>query len=382
MKIRTLFTALVLSVSALSANAQKFYEFVFCNTLDAGIGATCAIDEGRIISEISSIAESIGYEPVERIFHGEDCSRETLMSELSNLKCTNRDVVMFYYSGHGVHANAGMDDKFPQMCLKYGAREQDKFVPVRKVQELIDAKKPRLAIILSDCCNNVDESGWVSAKGLAAAKGIQIIKRDAITNYRKLFAESEGMVVATGCKLGQTSLCTLSNNVGGFFTYFFCDQLASMCEGSGQVSWGSLLSNVKTAVSKKTEREQEPYYVNNIKQEGGSSNGGGSNVNPSPIPPSTNFTTFQEALENLLRTNDITARRNMLGRIKQQCFNGKDATIITVGRNLTTVVDYEDVDTYLNRLATNKKIIRINVIKDLTDNQGKRFITVTESRVE
>lgn len=382
MKLRMLFLSSALAVSALTANAQKFYEFVFCNTLDSKIGETCALDEERIVSEIGGIAESIGYEPVERMFHGEDCSKETLLNELTNLQCSSRDVVLFYYSGHGVHSNAGLDDKFPQMCLKYAPKDQEKFVPVRKVEELISAKKPRLAIILSDCCNNIDESGWITSKGLTEARGVHIMTRDAVNNYRKLFAESEGIVVATGCKLGQTSLCTMQNRIGGFFTFEFCQQIDKMCKGTGTVTWSNLLSNVKAEVAKQTQNEQEPYYVSNIKQEGGSGNGGGGNVTPTPPPPAANFSTFQEALESLLRTNDMTVRRNMLPRIKQRCFSGKNATIVTLGRNLTTVVDYEELDAYLNRLATNKKIIRISVLKDETDSMGKRFITVTETRIE
>jgi hypothetical protein len=69
--------------------------------------------------------------------------------------------------------------------------------------------------------------------------------------------------------------------------------------------------------------------------------------------------------------------------IRRKCFpDGQEATVITVGCNLKTVVDYEDIDTYLDRLSSNKKIARINVIKDKTDTKGKRFFTVTEMRNE
>ena len=375
--------AALFAMSAINVQAQKFYGLIFCNTIDAKIGATCAIDESRMISEMGSIAESMGYEWVERVHHGSDCSKEALMSELNNLNPGNRDVVLFYYSGHGVHSNAWSDDKFPQMCLKYSdARDQSKFVPVRVVQENLRNKKQHLAIILSDCCNNIDESGIVTPKGMS--RGIQLIKRSTEDNYRHLFVESDGMVVATGCKLGQTSGCIEEiggEKIGGIFTYVFCDQLAELCENSGKATWGKLLSNVKNSVASVTRNEQEPYYLNTISQEGGGSSGGGS-ITPTPVPPSGNFSTFQEALENLLRTSDITTRRNLIPRIKQRCFGGKTATIITVGRNLTTIVDYEDLDAYLTRLADNKKIIRIAVLKDQTDGQGKRFITVTETRTE
>jgi len=373
----------VLTMTGLATQAQKFHEIIFCNTIDNKIGSTCAIDERRMLSEIGSIAESIGYEPVEYVYSGTQCSKENLMSVLNSLNCSNKDVVLFYYSGHGIHANGGMEDKFPQMCLKYSYSEQAKFVPVKLANEMISRKGPRLSILLSDCCNNVDEYGDVSVKHLSQSRGVTVLKRSTVDNYRKLFAETRGNVIATGCKLGQTSGC--NNNVGGFFTYLFCDILATQCEGSGHPTWENLLSEVKSTVARETRNEQEPYYVNNTSSGGGGT--GNTNVTPTPPAPTpqpVNATTssFSQSIAELLSTQNMTTRVNMVPRILQRCFNNKTATVITMGRNLTTVVDYEEVKSYLNRLAENKKIIGINVLKDETDSNGKRFITVTEVRVE
>lgn len=373
----------VLTMIGLATQAQKFHEIVFCNTIDSKIGATCEVDERRILSEIGSIAESVGYEPVEYVYSGEKCSKENLMSVLNSLNCSTNDVVLFYYSGHGIHANGNMEDKFPQMCLKYSYRDQANFVPVKVANEIITRKNPRLSIIMSDCCNDIDKYGGVSVKSNLQSRGITILKKSVIDNYRRLFVSSKGNVVATGCKLGQTSGCTMQDNIGGFFTYFFCEELSSLCEGSNNVTWENLLSGVKNTVARKTGNEQEPYYVNNTNSGGGS--GGNTNVTPAPPSPQpVNATTssFSQAVAELLSTQNMTTRVNMIPRIIQRCFGNKNATIITLGRNLTTVVDYEQVRDYLNRLAANKKIIGVNVLKDETDKNGKRFISVTEVRVE
>lgn len=371
--------------TGMTAHAQKFHEIIFCNTTDAKIGATCAIDERRILSEIGKIAESIGYEPVEYVYNSENCSKENLMSILNTLNCTNKDVVFFYYSGHGIHADGGLDDKFPQMCLKYSYHQQSNFVPVRVANEMISRKNPRLSIILSDCCNDIDEAGGISVKKIQS-KGITTLKRSSIDNYRRLFAESEGSVIATGCKLGQTSGCTMYEGIGGFFTFVFCEILAQKCEDSSSPpTWENLLSEVKKSVAKFTDNEQEPYYVNNVRTGGSSSTN--TNVTPTPPAPTTlpsmaTNSPFSQAIAELLSTDNMTSRLNLIPRIIQRCFGGKNATIITVGRNLTTVVDYEDIRSYLNRLAANKKIIGINVLKEETDSSGKQFITVTEVRTE
>lgn len=373
----------VLTMTGIATQAQKFHQIIFCNTIDSKIGATCAVDEQRVVNEIGSIAESIGYEPVLYIYGGEKCTKENLMSVLNSLNCSANDVVLFYYSGHGIHASGNMEDKFPQMCLKYSYSEQANFVPVKVANEIITRKNPRLSIIMSDCCNDIDTYGGVSVKSNIQSRGINIVKRNSIDNYRRLFVNSKGNIVATGCKLGQQSGCTMADNIGGFFTFFFCEELANLCENSSNVTWENLLSEVKKTVARETRNEQEPYYVNNTNGGGGS--GGNTNVipaPPSPLPANATTSSFSRAVAELLSTQDLTTRANMVSRIMQKCFNNKTATIITLGRNLKTVVDYEQARDYLTRLAANKKIIGINVLKDETDQNGKRFITVTEVRTE
>ena len=58
------------------------------------------------------------------------------------------------------------------------------------------------------------------------------------------------------------------------------------------------------------------------------------------------------------------------------------AALAEAAPEMRLLIRYEDIDTYLDRLSSNKKIARINVIKDKTDTKGKRFFTVTEMRNE
>ena len=373
----------VLTMTGIDTQAQKFHQIIFCNTIDSKIGPTCARDEDRVVSEIGAIAESIGYEPVLYIYGGEKCTKENLMNVLNSLNCSANDVVLFYYSGHGIHAKGNMEDKFPQMCLKYSYSEQENFVPVRVANEIITRKNPRLSIIMSDCCNDIDIYGGISVKSNLQSRGINIVKRNSKENYHRLFVSSKGNIVATGCKLGQQSGCTMEDGIGGIFTYFFCEELVSQCENSSNVTWDNVLAGVKKTVARETRNEQEPYYVININGGGGS--GGNTNVTPAPPSSQPAFATtspFSQAVAELLSTQNLTTRANMVSRIMQKCFNNKTATIITLGRNLKTVVDYEQAKDYLTRLAANKKIIGINVLKDVTDQNGKSFITVTAVRTE
>ena len=186
-----------------NASAQTVHVINFCNTLDPNIG--CEVDYSRTKQEAGLIAAYLNYGI--RFYNGEgnNCSKENLMNTLNSLKCNKNDIVLFYYSGHGTRSKQD-NSEFPQMCLKYNsAYDEDKFVPVHTVIEKLQAKGARFTLVMTDCCNN-PVSG-VSPKSLMSKDGGSMVDSDVVArNYRKLFLESQGMVVLTGCKKGQCSL--------------------------------------------------------------------------------------------------------------------------------------------------------------------------------
>ena len=380
MKILRLFLILsAICVSWQGASAQRIHEILFCNTIDSSIGKSVEVDNDRALDEIGCIGGYIGYEVVEYVYQGKDCTRQNLMNVLNSLNCSNQDIVFFYYSGHGVHANTNYEDKLPQMCMNTNIQNQ--FVAVHEVDEILAKKNPKLRIIMTDCCNSIDQSGIVQPKeGLAMERGITVIKGNDQANYRKLFAEPRGSVIVTSSKLGQSSL---GNDVlGGWFSYVFWNLLLKECTNSTTTpTWNSLMEKAQKNTLEMTARvshDQEPYYVIDL------------NGHSSAASTTTTTATTQEepssvshAIGRLLKETSMSERKKQADALRKEYFgNGQEATFITVGRNLKTVVDYEDLDAYLERLIANKKIVRINVIKEKTNSKGKKFITVTEMRNE
>lgn len=366
----------IVAMAAMVGNstAQTFHVINFCNTLDPKIG--CEVDYDRIIQEASAIGALIGYDVRFYCGEGEDCSKENLMNTLNSLSCGKDDVILFYYSGHGTRSPQDKSE-FPQMCLKYSGYEEEKFVPVYKAVETLQTKGAHFTLVITDCCNN-PVSG-ISAKTLMSKDGGAMTDNEAIArNYRKLFVESQGMVIVTSSKKGQTSLGGKRN--GGLFTdQFFGNSLYAAAIGQIPATWNDVLQNVyglvKNLAAQADNHQQEPYFEINMNSS-------------QPIPPNPNVTpviavdaSFANELATLLDTSHSEDwRLNQANNLANKYFTA-DAKVATVGRNGTTIIEYELARDFLRRIAVSKLISKMNVIKETTDSTGKRnYIKVQEIR--
>lgn len=376
------FTILMACVCMMQfASAQKLHKIIFAATDDKRIGSSVKVDNDRANDEIDAIAAYIGYEVVDYVYNGSRCTKKNLLDVLNGLNCSSQDIVFFYYSGHGVHPDGALEDKFPQMCLNTNIESM--FVPVRQVEDILKTKPQKLRIIITDCCNNKNSS--VTVKSLMdGGKGATIVKGNVADNYRSLFVNAKGKVMATSSEIGQTSGCAYfqdGSDAGGIYSCFFWGLLMKYCEETTAPTWATLINSVKSEVAKFTKQEQKPDDSLEVSGDGGSVSSGGTIPSPPSPTPSPEYATtspLSQALAQLL-TYDTDTRIARINSILQSCF--KDGgTVVTLGRNLKTVVEYESAEEFLRRLATNLNILRINVIKEETDKNGKPYVTVHEMR--
>lgn len=116
--IKKLFLAFFATLCvATSLQAQIIHKIMFGHTTDERIGPTVEVDMDRASNEIDAIGSYLNYEVKNYVYVADECSKENLERVLSSLSVSNKDIVVFYYSGHGGHANGGFEDKWPQMCL-------------------------------------------------------------------------------------------------------------------------------------------------------------------------------------------------------------------------------------------------------------------------
>ncbi|MBP3762547.1 MAG: caspase family protein [Bacteroidales bacterium] len=379
-------TAMLLAT--VSTYGQTLHIFNYCNTLDSRIGESVKVDHERLTREALLIGACINYETASYNGIGSACSKENLMSDLDNLRCGKDDIVLFYYSGHGVRSTQDQSP-FPQMMLKYEAYQQDKFVPVHTVVEKLSSKGARLVIVLTDCCNS--ESSMVSAKGESPLSrdnsAIDYEKIEAA--YKKLFLENKGIIVATSSKAGQTSECAVLEQIidgrkqfkhlGGVFSLgLFEYALYYAVLGRIPTQWDSIMYHTSDFISRKG-YTQVPYYEARLSSQ------------PTAIPTQTPSQAqptvhaidndFAKDISRLIDAGQRPAQRLSLADELSQKYFSQGAKVATVGRNGSTVVDYENAADWLQRIASSKNIISINIIKESKNNQGMRqYITVQEIR--
>ncbi len=367
------------SYQHLKAETVKVYPIIFCNTEDEKIGMSCQNDQYRFVEQLGIIETALGLDvDWTMAFTGNECNKPNLEKVISNLDCGTNDVIIFYYSGHGVHAKADAADGWlPQMCLNYNSYDQDKFVPVTYVQSKLKGKPARLCLILTDCCNN--EAEWVSVKSASASDGKPANTGNIdIARLKKLFCESKGTVVATSSKRGQVSL---GPKEGGCFSMAFWDEIYRIESGQGEATWKAVMEQTKKLTLEYTNNKQEPVYKVDVDGIGGSA--------PPPVNTGNNTVVIavgETELANAFKrivdgSYSNTQRLGMVDGIVQSLFTS-DAQVLMVGRNLTTRIGLPmSISKYLEELALSKTVKGVNIVKASKNANGKyNQITISEIR--
>lgn len=349
-----------------NATAQTFHVINFCNTLETEIG--CDVDFERTTQEAGLIASFLDYGINYYLGEGEDCSNENLMATLNSLDCGEDDIILFYYSGHGSRSYKDKSE-YPQLCLKYPAYLQNKWVPMHTVIEKLQQKKARFTLIISDCCNEAQP--FTTAKSEMSSDGSSLSQSEQMEKaYRKLFLEKRGMVIVTSSKQGQVSYPTVKK--GGLFSYALFERaLYGAYNGLIPATWEDVLSTVSMI----TGEHQEPYFE----------------ISLTPVEPVQSVSPVTPVISvDALFANDLSAlldsSHSAEWRIEQadwlaNKYFTSDAKVATVGRNGTTIIEYESARDFLRRIAASSLIAKLNVIKEMTDSSGKRnYIKVQEIR--
>ena len=252
----------------------KIYALAFCATSIEQIGTSCQNDSSRFVEQMISIASTLDCKMDMMVYTGDYFDKPHLIKAISDLKCTSNDVVFFYYSGRGVQPSKAPSSVWmPQLCLNYKAFEQEKFVPLPLVNDLLKEKGARLNIILSDCCNT--EHDWVSLK-LTSESQEEILtdsilcpspvvlsvdnsysKDINVKNLEKLFCKIRGSIIAIACKRGQVSYAPLE---GGVFSMAFWDELEKVGQKDEPDDWKTLLEKTKLKTLEVTDNKQEPFF--------------------------------------------------------------------------------------------------------------------------
>lgn len=349
-------------ISTAAANAKTIHAVAFCNTNDAKIGQAAVVSHDMFNNELSNLAYLLNYEYDFVDFVGNDCTKENLEKKISSITSNPDDIIIFYYFGHGTRAE-GQTSPFPQMCLKYEIYDQDKFVPVQYVINRLKKQPAHLKLIVSMCCNNV--VGGVSPKNtMCDAMGPTSLSRINVDNYKKLFNDFTGTLAITGSEPGQYSWC--NSQYGGIFDVVFWAAMEAVGNNELPADWKSIFSAVQGKTDEIAFRSttppthQKPYFEIETGGTPKEKDNEGYNPRERKEGPKTSDD-LQNAISRMIGTTDVNKRNEMVDDIISKYFSGDNSVIVQLyGRNLQTVVDTMDIESYLRSVALSGNILRVN----------------------
>ncbi len=356
----------------MAASAQTFHVITMFDTNDQNIGASMKTERMMVINEMQTIAgyfEEFGYDCSMDDYYGNNCGKAQLMQAVGNLDIGSDDIVLFYYGGHGARAYNNSSDRFPQMCL--GERSETNWVPSTLIKNMIMKKNPRLTIVLTGCCNK--ETAGVTIKSIVAQSQGYTSQSEVNKNaFKNLFLGSRGVVQLTSSRAGEYSWCGMR---GSMFCLALLDVLDGVGKGLVRPDWHSVCDDVKNRVSivniptSDGIAKQNPDYevavnAGNIpRTDDGTSR---RDDNGTTIKHNVNNDADSGLMQDIARLLDKSADRNsrllLIPDILSKYF-ASGAKVLTLGRDMKTVVDYEDAEVFLRRIAMSPYISQINIIE-------------------
>lgn len=380
MKKTELLVLILCILACVKAEARTFHFLAMFDTDDPEIGSGMDAERKCIVNDIKTIGGILaeeGYETKISVKYGENCGKTQLMQMLNRLTVQPDDVVMFYYGGHGGRAVTEMTDSFPQMCL--AERSTANYVPATLVKNLILKKNPRLTVVLTGCCNSADE--MISVKSTEViSQSYTALSASNKEAYKRLFLHHTGVVQMTSSKAGEYSW--VCKNTPSYFALYLLAGLKCIGEGTIKADWNELCTAVEGAISsQKIVNEgkvyfQHPYKRINTEYVGPDSN----HRNPDIRFVDDSAGDLGADLAMLVdKSRSVDSRLQLVNSVMSRHFTG-NSKIITIGRDMSTVVDYEDAETFLNRIAMSPYIEQINIIEHVGEKNSILRVHEVRSR--
>lgn len=205
-----IFSIFLLLFYCFDLNAANLHAILVCDTHALSIGPSVEADYDNMVKCVKKIASYTGLKAKIASFQKEK-AQANFMTKVNKLKIRPDDVVLFYWSGHGYHSRL-QEDIWPILDFTYGETVLSQYEITNQLIE----KKPRLLISIADCCNAyMDNRSWSIEK--------EPKEKASKANYKKLFLQSKGAYIASGCVVGEFSFGLNEDYepwfaAGGFFT--------------------------------------------------------------------------------------------------------------------------------------------------------------------
>jgi|GEM_PF-6403134 len=206
---------------------------VVAQTYDKKIGPGTLVDARNVFNRFSDVAAFLGIKPVFDSVYGDRYNRTNILQAINKLKPTSRDIVVFWYSGHGFtemnstnRARRAMKYSFMDMLdprQKPRPNPRDSALNIETVYDLVRKKGGRLNLVIGDCCNDeIIPKKKDTIPPSPKPKGP--IPKWNWNNVYALFMKPRQSMMITAASQGQQAYADTVK--GSVFTNFFLGSLA------------------------------------------------------------------------------------------------------------------------------------------------------------
>lgn len=235
----------------------RLFLIVVASTNDPSLKPNCLIDARKIVNYFTEIAITVLGLPTRNLIidsvYGDKYSRENVELALNKLRPTKKDMVIFYYSGHGFHNNKMPEKTFPFFDLRDPTKTrfykdlETKTLNVQDIYETITKKGARFNLVLSDCCNDTVAAPKKMWYEISKKKGLS---KANFTNVKALFMSKQPVnILMTAASKDEQAVVTPSFN--SYFTYFFLQSLTTYIgPEKGLPSWPQVLAATQSLTIK------------------------------------------------------------------------------------------------------------------------------------
>ena len=242
-------------------NVTLYLLFV-ANVTDTIIGTANSKDMYDAIKFFGKVKDFLGinsyvYDTVTRI----NFNRQTVLSKINNLNPGSKDIVVFYYAGHGYRqpkdGRPGPYIDLRDLIVDKQKKYSDNSLSMEDITDIIKKKGARLNLLISDCCND------------SVTKTNPIAKEPAITGKKGMFDQfwntqkcrdlflnaNPTTILAAAASPYQLAV---SNSVfGGYFSNFFINALEtnlSLASTNPKLIWDDVFNQTKQQTETKAGR--------------------------------------------------------------------------------------------------------------------------------
>lgn len=359
--IKTYLSLLVVSLLIGNIQAQTMHTILVADTYDIEIGESCLTDFSNMQPLAAQMAKSCGFEHKLYPYKAGDFDKETLMNGLSAIQGNPKDVVFFFYAGHGIRDE---NSKWPKLVLENGEIKTPtgaaEALPLTKIEEMLTGKGFGFSMLVTDCCNNTVAAQEIAQRGFkpvsngaSTTKAISTIDRF----YQSLLKNNKGTLLVSSSSPEEKAVCY--RNEGGLFSNSLLQVFERMSEDHPQSNWDDVMTNAKKLTLAITLEAQTPIWELNLKQPINQVVTS-TTVTPKvkPIEMTSGYVQlFLDLADNSVKSDQ---RIKLIPTVLEKVFASPNAIVEIYGRNGSTRVGLESAQDFVERLFTSTGLVSLS----------------------